>query len=278
MYANKLVAAIKVDDRVLREFNDVVYLPFGKEYSIYLKNLGTTECKINISIDGKLITESALILSPGDSTNIERAVNNKGSGNKFKFIERSTAIETHRGIKPEDGFVHITYEFERQYSQQTLVSTTEINPSSGWNPHPNVAPTRDFNWLTAYGSLGGSTASQPLNSGTTYSYTTSASASASATSNQVNLNNLSSFNAGAVNSAGITAPGSKSNQTFVPAYFGISDGIKHSLVIKLLGDVGDAPVVEPVTTKKKQKCEFCGKVNKMSSKFCSECGAGLEIF
>ena len=42
MYESKLAAAIKVNGKVLREFNkDTVYIPFGSEYSILLKNLNT---------------------------------------------------------------------------------------------------------------------------------------------------------------------------------------------------------------------------------------------
>ena len=39
MYNNKLVAAIKSNGKVLREFGEEVYIPFGSEYSILIKNL-----------------------------------------------------------------------------------------------------------------------------------------------------------------------------------------------------------------------------------------------
>jgi hypothetical protein len=34
MYSNKLAVAIKANGKVLREFKDEVYIPFGQEYSL----------------------------------------------------------------------------------------------------------------------------------------------------------------------------------------------------------------------------------------------------
>ena len=53
MYGNKLAAAIKVNGKVLREFKDTVYIPFGAEYTILVKNLETKRAIVNIFIDGE---------------------------------------------------------------------------------------------------------------------------------------------------------------------------------------------------------------------------------
>jgi hypothetical protein len=52
MYSNKLVASIKSNGKILREFNDKVYVPFGTEYSILIKNLNTVRASVNIFVDG----------------------------------------------------------------------------------------------------------------------------------------------------------------------------------------------------------------------------------
>jgi rRNA maturation endonuclease Nob1 len=39
----------------------------------------------------------------------------------------------------------------------------------------------------------------------------------------------------------------------------------------------DAPIKKPVTVSYKPECSMCGKINKATNKFCSECGAGLRI-
>ena len=53
MYNNKLAVAIKSAGKVLREFNkDEVYVPFGNEYSIFVKNMNSVRALVKVSIDG----------------------------------------------------------------------------------------------------------------------------------------------------------------------------------------------------------------------------------
>jgi membrane protease subunit (stomatin/prohibitin family) len=81
------------------------------------------------------------------------------------------------------------------------------------------------------------------------------------------------------NDIGITVPGSKSTQSFTTTYMNAMESEKHSIVLKLLGETEDnKPVLKPVTTKHKPKCVTCGKQNKATAKFCTECGTALEIF
>ena len=53
MYNNQLVASLKANGKILREFKDTVYIPFGSEYSFLLKNLNTTRALVNVFIDGE---------------------------------------------------------------------------------------------------------------------------------------------------------------------------------------------------------------------------------
>jgi hypothetical protein len=81
------------------------------------------------------------------------------------------------------------------------------------------------------------------------------------------------------NDVGITVPGSKSEQRFVTVTLGALEDIKHTIVLKLLGETpNNKPVLKPVTVFTKQKCTTCGKTSKARSKFCSHCGTSLEIF
>jgi membrane protease subunit (stomatin/prohibitin family) len=83
----------------------------------------------------------------------------------------------------------------------------------------------------------------------------------------------------AMNDVGITVPGSKSTQSFTTTTMGVMEPEKHSIVLKLLGETPDnEPVRQAVTVKHKPKCTTCGKQNKATSKFCSECGTSLELF
>ena len=116
MYANKMVASIKANGRILREHKDTVYIPFGSEYSFLLKNLNTTRALVNVFIDGEDMTPGGLVLNAGQEVDLERSIKggNLMEGNRFKFIERTGAIENGpRGIKLEDGLVRIEFQFEK---------------------------------------------------------------------------------------------------------------------------------------------------------------------
>lgn len=240
MYGNKLAAAIKVNGKVLREFKDTVYIPFGSEYAITLRNLHTTRAVVSVYIDGDNVVPGGLVLNAGQSIDLERSVlnNNLTEGNRFKFIERTENIENHRGIGVEDGLVRIEYQFEQPY--------------------------RPITWDNAIYPQGG------ILRGATYDSCSVNSIQCSTTS--ASLNSV-------VGDAGITVPGSKSNQSFSTTYIGTLELEKHNLVFKLVGDLGNnKPVTQPVTVKAKPKCTTCGRQNKAHAKFCSECGTALEIF
>ena len=59
MYQSKLVASLKANGKILREFKDTVYIPFGSEYSFLIKNLNTQRAVVNIFIDGNDVVDSA---------------------------------------------------------------------------------------------------------------------------------------------------------------------------------------------------------------------------
>ena len=100
VFQDKIVTAIKVGGKVLRENGDTVTLPFGGEYSILVKNLNSVRTQVTISVDG---TDAAgkLVIGPNSSMELERFIRNGNlaTGNRFKFIERTAEVEAHRGIK-----------------------------------------------------------------------------------------------------------------------------------------------------------------------------------
>ena len=239
MYESKLAAAIKVNGKVLREFKDTVYIPFASEYSILLKNLNTTRAVVNVFIDGEDVVPGGLVIDPGREIDLERWVKNGNlsEGNRFKFIERTGAVEQYRGVKLEDGLVRLEFQFEQQY--RPIWNSTQI--SSGIYPQGGIM--RGFD---------------NAHYGTTCS-----------------LNSVTASATSATFDAGITVPGSRSDQKFSTTHVGALESVKHSMVFRLLG--GEA-VKQAVTVKHKPKCVTCGKQNKATSKFCQECGTALEIF
>lgn len=162
LHHKNLVVAIKVDGKVLRESENTVYLPFGSEYSILFKNLSHTRVKVWPSIDGKSIfgdSSEALILNPRESIEVERFVTQLDVGNRFKFIERTAAVEEGRGITAEDGLVTVDFDFE-VYSGYSLPAYSLFRSYASASVHPqgviydsNPMPTANSAGITAPGSI-----------------------------------------------------------------------------------------------------------------------------
>lgn len=251
MYNSKFVVAIKSKGNVLKEFKDNVYIKFGSEYSIFLKNLNTKRAIVNISVDGNNVSSDGLVIGAGEYIDLERSIsnNNLKKGNRFKFIERTENIEKHRGIGAEDGIISVEFQFEKQKQ----IRQYPIEP-------------------TIWGKLNDD-----------YRYSKSISLDSPLRTRSINNNGITFGVASASNpvcnyNTGITVAGSESNQQFVTvSSFDLEDE-KHVIILRLLGETEQTKIEQTVTVKTKQKCTTCGKVNKVGCKFCSECGTALEIY
>src|SRR5574343_314085 len=104
VYNKKMVAVVKVEGKILWDEDcGNVYLPYGTEYSLMIKNMESRKALVKISIDGQLICEGGFIILPNTSIEIERYVSDLNKGNRFKFIEKTQQIKEHRGDKIDDG-------------------------------------------------------------------------------------------------------------------------------------------------------------------------------
>lgn len=245
MYKSQLVAAIKVNGRVLKEIGEKVYLPFGSEYSIHLNNLSTNRALVKISIDGKNVTDNGLILNSQDKVDLTRAINgNLTGGRNFKFIERTADIENHRGVGALDGLVVISYQFERlvfkrhyenYYCSAGIRSTADSYCDSSDIPY-------------ASGNIKGMV-------GTPRSLST--------------------------NNVGITGEGSESNQSFTYGSITNLDSEEHRIIFQLLGEVqqenGTIGIAKPVVRQSKKVCNLCGRTYDFSAEFCSKDGNALHV-
>ena len=177
-------------------------------------------------------------------------------GSKFKFIERTSNIEKHRGVKAEDGLIRIEFAFEKISTPIRLLGGT-------WNGWPgNNYPFNGYPGAY-YSSTVSSVTSGDLNANNSI-------ASASLTANSGVLRSMSMKN-----DAGITVKGSISDQKFATVY-GFETEPSEVIVFKLVGDTGQTLVTKPVTVNHKVECVTCGRTNKVTAKFCSECGTALE--
>ena len=301
MYKNQLAIAIKHNGKILRENKDLVQLPFGSEFSVLIKNLNSRRVKFTLHIDGTDVLDGQeIIVNANSETEMKRFIRNgnMNEGNAFKFIERTAAIEDGpRGIKVDDGIVRVEFWFEQE---KPTVTTTVHHHYDQW--HYGYPYKRSF-WEPPYGgpyygsvssTAGdlqnvklGSTSADVKTKGIMRGMTSSASAGGSLSAGTATAYNVSSNAAQStptmdsfspeVSEAGITVPGSKVEQKFHAVYGFNAETASHVIVLRMAGKIGAVEVAAPITVKAKQKCETCGKVNKATSKFCTDCGTALEL-
>jgi len=279
MHKKNFVAAIKVGGKVLRESSDRVELPFGSEYSILLKNLDSVRMQAQITIDGQDAT-GWLVLNPNSSMDVERFVKHLDRGNRFKFIERTEQIENHRGIKADDGLVRIEFKREKVYEAPQVVEHHTYNhhiynhrycysepcfrPYNPWITYTsNSSPLH--NTVTATSGMRSGVGVRNLN----FIKSANASSGSLLSANAVNMTSVQ-------NEAGITVPGSESQQKFVYVS-GFETEPSQVIVLHLVGRTGAIQVTQPKTVDIRVVCQTCGKRSKSTSKFCSQCGTSLEI-
>ena len=285
MYSNKLAVAIKVSGKILRENKDLVMLPYGSEFSVLVKNLNSKRVKFTLSIDGaNALDDTEIIVNANSETEIKRFIRNGNmdEGNAFKFIERTTAIEDGpRGIKIDDGVVRVEFWFEQDKPE---IKINDIY----WEKHHyrNIYQQPYFiNDITrsGWGQTMGSTGASGSLGDAVYTKGASASIARGDILNQVNASfsattaSAQSLSDVVKSDVGITVPGSKVEQKFTTVFGFLSEANSNTIILRLVGVVGNVEVTKPITVAHKPECVTCGKLNKANSKFCSDCGTALHL-
>jgi hypothetical protein len=312
MYTQGYIASLKVGGKILRESNGTVSLPFGSEYSVLLKNKLSRRAQVKVEVDGQDATEGTkLILPANGSLELERFIKsgNLKAGNKFKFIERTSKIEEHRGIKEDDGLIRIEFWAEkevvdvpvvRHHYYDDWVPVRRYYWDRPWyDPYYPTWPQPTITWnsnsgiqTSCYNTSGSLGEAQSDNLGSAQNFSGSLQKSSARqtrslhpqassgitrdSGQQVHAQNCMMAET-SFNDAGITVPGSHSNQEFQSTYGFETESNSHVIVLQLRGVVGDKPVVVPVTVDHKPVCPTCGTTNKAQNKFCKECGTALQL-
>lgn len=244
MYLQKLAVAVKVNGKVLREAGDTVYIPFGSEYSILIKNLESVKAVVSVSIDGTNATDNReLIVPPNSSIELEGFIKSKKVSNKFKFIERTKEVSAFRGNKVDDGLIRVSFKFEKKVETLQPIYWYTAPPTFRDNIYPDY-----------YGTYVTCDTSKKA----TFSCNPSVLASRSF-----------------VNDVGITVKGSESDQTFIKGTVNTLEDIEHVIILSLKGEHKNKKVTKPIEVTTKFSCETCGKKNKSNNKFCGRCGTAL---
>jgi hypothetical protein len=262
VYSNQFVASVKVGGRILREHDkDHVYLPFGSEYSILLKNMQNRKAAITVKIDGNDVLDGhQLIIDAKRTMELERFIvnGNLNSGPRFKFIEKTEQISEHRGDRIDDGIIEIDYQFEVEPPVIKHLPIKEIH-----HYHHQSWPT--------YGSS------------FTYGNTTrgvSDNSARSVFSSQVSGQSVSGGQesnvvADSLSDDGITVQGADCTQQFHVGYIGPLEATRHAICLKLHGTRDKAVINKPLTVQSKIRCDVCGTQNTSRVKFCGNCGNNL---
>lgn len=181
-----------------------MFLPFGSEYQFLIKNNGPTRIKLDVEIDGSVVTENGIIVNSHTTEYLERFVN---SNKKFKFVEK-----THEAVadpsNTENGLIKV-----RVYKENYSLTCTPNFPRYFFQPY-----------------YGGSIVSPGIFS-KDCDYSDYSSRSIGAVSNcsvnyMASVNNLNS---------GATVEGSVSNQHFGSTHWNGDNGVDTYFTFNLFG-------------------------------------------
>lgn len=116
-YLNGYIASIIVKKQPLREFKynerRTVKVPFGSEYILRLKNKSKDPALVEVAIDGTdVLNGSQLVLKAGETIDLERFVDDKSNGKKFKYISLEQGAATGEIDDPyreENGLIRVIF-------------------------------------------------------------------------------------------------------------------------------------------------------------------------
>jgi hypothetical protein len=280
MFKNNFVVALRCNGKILKEQGDSVILPFGSEYTIYMKNIEARDCVVKIWIDGEdVVGSNRIIVRANNTAELKGFKNGNKVRDKFKFIKKTQEISDYRGDRIDDGLIRV----EVTYTQKVETTYKKNYVFNEWNQRNwslRDWPTwyynsSDITWYvpketTVYASVGsgGGGGGSP--------YGASNSSEVTYTTNCGFYNQEIGENLNKLCSDGITVKGSDTKQDFTGAYIDTLESTSHIIILKLKGiDESGIEIKKPVFVRDKLKCEVCGRNMKSSSKFCSNCGAKL---
>jgi len=243
-YKNNFVVAVRDGNgKILREKDGAVFLPFGDEYSILLKNLDSRKAVVDISIDGEdILDKNRLIVDPNSDVELDGFMRGKSATNSFKFIEKTEEIINHRGDRIDDGIIRVNVTFEKHVEYKKVV---------WYEPY--------WYWNDPY----------------THTYTIPHSLGLSTTYNSDNV--ISTSNCCAGSDEGITVKGSKTNQDFTVGYTKQLEAESTVIILRLKGISREKKIGVPLTVSEKIECPTCGKKYRSDADFCMHCGTYIGV-
>ncbi len=290
-YKDQFVVEVKADGQILRVRDGAVYLPFGCEYSILLKNLNSRKASVKISIDSEDVLDgNSLILNPLLTHELKGFFRGNAVKNRFRFIQKTKEIQEHRGDKVGDGMVRVEFAFEKPRPEPIIKKI--IHEVEEHHYHHHTYWPKRYTWYDGDGwqyiSNGNDTLKYDRSSGdpavgSAYNMSSGGEdVMRGIKSSNVTMDSLgveASFtmdNAPNVDE-GITVKGNEMHEDY--RYGMIGDLEQASVIVIVLKGMQQGPgvvVQDPITIKTKLTCSSCGKTFKSSCKFCPNCGTFLQ--
>lgn len=249
-YRNNFAVAIKHNGKILRESNDVVSLPFGSEYSVYMKNKNSRRAVVKVEIDGvDVIDGNSIIVEPNSSLELKGFMKGSVVKNRFRFIEKTDRIQRYRGNRIDDGLVRIEYWFEKPPHNIVYHNPVKFKSRTSTDSVPT------------YWGLNHNTTSTNITYG-------------------ASMGNCFCPD----DEEGITVKGSRTRQDFTYGSVGELENYSTVIILKLRGrnktiksPTSKGKIVrKPITVKTKLQCEICGIRSKSSARYCRHCGTYLN--
>jgi len=244
----RCTANISAKRNRIKQYDNTVYLKDGQSFEIELFNPRSTPVLAKISINGKSISTSGVIVKPGQRIYLERFIDEP---KKFKFEtyevedtkESKAAIEKNGEVK-----VEFFYEISGLASSWSTVNNYVYNPT--------VTTQQPMYW----------TNTMPISRGTG-NFTTTESIPFAGTT----VNYCSNQVAGSIETGRVEA-GGKSNQSFTNYYGNFSWTADETVMLKIM-----PASAKPIDAGEiRSYCPGCGtRAKKSSWKFCPSCGTEL---
>jgi hypothetical protein len=274
-YKDQFVVEVKCRGKILRVQDDVVRLPFGSEYSLYLKNLNSRRASVKISIDGEDVLDyQSLILDANSSTELEGFLRGTTAKNRFKFINKTKEIQDHRGDKIDDGIIRVEFAYEKAKPIRKVI----LEDHDHHHHHHHHGGHWNYNdWFTGdstvrYGSAVDGKPVEGIARGTTSEPIQNTFYSSNVSCDSLGVQSFGQ----PLNDEGITVKGSEIHQDFRYGSIGELEQAE-VIVIRLKGITDTAtPIQQPITVKTKLECPTCGRKSRSDAKFCSNCGTFLQ--
>jgi len=282
MYSNGFAFAIKCCGRPLSEFihegGNAVYLPFGSDFELFLKNKHSKRAVVEMLVNGSKVYENGDLIIPGKSQITIEAF--QPSQKRLRF-DREGCIGDYSPGDRDNGLVEISFRLEEHMPFYTTTNRWDWFPPQEIHHHqwhekydyyyPTIFTGNDTSYHCFSSNLSGEHVSQPqvkgrgMSIGGSCKISTTAAPSFTSPAPSIDLEK------------GVVVEGSHSNQSTEEVSVGPLCSSSTTFRIRLLGNKEGETIKKAVTTKdtRYKHCSSCGERHKKIDNFCSDCGNKL---